>query len=204
MLRIASVYAVSLVYAVVRYIVFVPDNLKNLPAFILNKGISSAAAVCFVMAFWQQWRRGRGKFSGNEPANWFRAGVFGVVAHVPLASTLIRPEYFKEFYDGARLSMVGETIFLCGALTAGCVYLLTRGTFSPVQRWWMSLVTMSVLLNHTLFMGIARGIHIDRKHAYLPPMWMLSVMAIALGIAYLLMSRPAAPEENVVASRPGA
>lgn len=202
MLRIASVYAVSLIYSVVRYIVFVPENLKNLPAFILNKGISSAAAVCFVIAFWQQWRRLRGRIAGNEPANWFRAGVFGVVAHVPLASTIIRPEYFKEFYDGARLSMIGETIFLCGALAAACVYLLTRGSYSAIHRWWLSLVTMGVLLNHTLFMGIARGIHIDRKHAYLPPMWMLSVIAIALGIAYLLMSKPAASAGNAVAGRP--
>ena len=201
MLRIASVYAVSLVYAVVRYVVFVPENLRNLPAFTLNKGISTAAAVCFVMAFWQQWRRMRGRIAGNDPANWFRAGVCGVVAHVPLASTIIRPEYFKEFYDGARLSMVGETIFLFGALTAAGVYLLTRGSFTVVQRWWLSLVTMGVLLNHTLFMGIARGIRIDHKHAYLPPMWMLSVIAIALGIAYLLMSRPAASADGVVTGK---
>jgi hypothetical protein len=189
--RIASVYIGAMIYAVVRYIVFAPENLQNLPAFVLNKAISMAAALCFVLAFWQQWRRLRGRVSGNEPSSWFRAGLFGVVSHIPLASTIIRPEYFKEFYDGARLSMNGEAIFLFGALTAGSVYLLTRPSWSPVHRWWLSLATMFLLLNHTLFMGIARGIHFTREHAYLPPMWMISVVAVVLGIAYLLMSRPA-------------
>jgi hypothetical protein len=170
--------------------VFDPKNLENLPIFVINKGLSMAAAICFVLAFWQQWRRLRGKLAGNEPALWFRAGVLGVVVHVPMSLAILEKSYFKEFFLGEKLSMNGEAIFLFGALTAGGVYLITRMNWAASHRWWLSLATMFVLLNHTLFMGIARGINIKASHAYLPPMWMLSVVAVAFGILYLLMSRP--------------
>lgn len=202
MLRICLLFATAMIYSVVRYVVFDPKNLENLPVFVLNKGISMAAAFCFVFAFWQQWRRQRGKASGNEPALWFRAGVCGVVMHIPLALSILDKSYFKEFYLGDKLSMNGEAIFLFGALTAGGIYLLTRANWTPLHRWWLSLTTMIVLLNHALFMGIARGVNIKASHAYLPPMWMISVVGVTCGLLYLLMSRPAVAAAAITAKSP--
>jgi hypothetical protein len=54
------------------------------------------------------------------------------------------------------------------------------------------VATITVLFSHTLCMGIARGLNITAKHAYLPPMWLLSLIGIALGAAFLLLSRPQA------------
>ena len=127
-----------------------------------------------------------------EPAAWFRAGVFGAFVHVPMSLAILRPGYFKEFFVGERLSFTGESVFLFGALTAGGIYLLGRSQWTPRQRWWLSLATVAALFSHTLCMGIARGIHINRTHSYLPPMWMLGLLGIAFGAAFLLMSKPAA------------
>lgn len=192
MIRYVSLYAICALYSVVRYVVFDPKNLQNLPVFVLNKGISMAAALCFAIAFWTQWRKREN--GGMSPVGWFRAGVFGVVAHIPMSLAILRPSYFKEFFSGERLSLNGETVFLFGALAAGGIYLLTRMNWTPMQRWQLSLATMSVLFLHALSMGIARGLNINAKHAYLPPMWLLSVIGVALGIGFLLLSRPAKEE----------
>lgn len=88
------------------------------------------------------------------------------------------------------MSFNGEMVFLFGALTAGGIYLLTRTHWTALHRWWLSLGTMLTLFTHTLCMGIARGVNINRTHAYLPPMWLLSLIGIALGVAFLLMNRP--------------
>jgi hypothetical protein len=186
-------YGLALVYAVVRYGVFAPQNLENLPAFILNKGISMAAAFCFVLAFREQCRRERDQRCGLEPASWFRAGLFGVWAHVPLSLALLQPAYFREFYAGERLSFNGETIFLFGALAVGSIYLLSRPGLTPRRRWWGSLATLLLVATHVSFMGLARGLNINRSHAWLPPMWLLSLVGLALGIAYLLRTRPGLP-----------
>ena len=197
LLKIVLLYGVSMGYSAVRYIVFAPQNLEHLPVFVLNKGISMAAALCFAMAFWVQWRRLRGAIDGGmggiEPATWFRAGVVGVFAHIPMSLAILRPAYFKEFFLGERFSFTGEAVFLFGAATAGGIYLLSRTTWSQRDRWWLSLATLATLLAHTLCMGIARGLNINRSHAYLPPMWLLSLIGIALGMIFLLMSRPRTP-----------
>jgi hypothetical protein len=191
MRNILVLYLAVAAYAVIRYVAFAPQNLANLPVFILNKGVSMAAALCFALAFWQQWRRQRGRIGGNEPATWFRAGVFGAFAHVPMSLAILRPAYFKEFFAGERLSFNGELVFLFGALTAGAIYLVTRTHWSPRDRWWLSTLAMALLFTHTLCMGIARGVHLNKTHAYLPPMWMLSLVGVAMGAAFLIMAYPA-------------
>jgi hypothetical protein len=188
--KIVLLYALAMGYSAVRYVVFMPDNRENLPVFVLNKGIAMAAALCFALAFWQQWRRQRGATQGISSVAWFRAGIFGAFAHVPMSLAVLRPVYFKEFFLGDRLSFKGEAVVLFGALAAGGFYLLTRSTWTELQRWWLSLATVAVLLTHTLSMGAARGLHIDPNHAYLPPMWLLSLFGIALGAGFLVLNRP--------------
>jgi hypothetical protein len=189
MLRIVLLYGVAMGYSTVRYVVFAPVNLENLPVFVFNKGISMAAAFCFALAFWEQWRGQRGGGAHQDSAAWFRAGIFGAFAHVPMSLAILRPSYFKEFFIDDRLSFNGEAVFLFGAMTVGGIYLLSRTGWTASQRWWLSLATMAVLFAHTLSMGIARGLNINRTHAYLPPMWLLSLVGITLGLAFLWAGR---------------
>jgi hypothetical protein len=206
MAKIVLLYAVAMVYATVRYVVFAPANLEHLPVFVLNKGMAMAAAFCFALAFWRQWRQQRGSPEGIEPAMWFRAGIFGVFAHVPMSLAILHPGYFKEFFAGDRLSFNGEAVFLFGALATGGIYLLSRTSWTALQRWWLSLATIAVLFSHTLCMGIARGLNINQSHAYLPPMWLLSLVGITLGAGFLLLSPPrrltaSTPEEGTRPTR---
>lgn len=197
MRTIAILFAACIAYAFVRYVAFAPANLPHVPVFVVNKGVSMAAALCFALAFWQQWRRVRGAAGGVEPVAWFRAGLFGAVAHVPMSLAILRPGYFKEFFladpaAGGRMTFNGEAVLLFGALTAGGLYLLARQQWTPAHRWWLSVGTVAALLAHTLCMGIARGLNINASHGYLPPMWLLSLIGTALGGAFLLRSRPPA------------
>jgi hypothetical protein len=196
---VVGLYGFLLVYAVVRYVVFTPKNLENVPVFVVNKCVAMAAALCFVMAFYQQLRRQRRPESAGDSALWFRAGVFGAIWHIPMALTVLRPGYFKEFFapaidgvESGRLSLAGEVVFCFGGLAAGMLYLLTRQQWSPMQRWWMSLGAMLVLMVHVLAMGYCRGLNINASHGYLPPMWLLSAAGVLVGVVVLVMSRPRA------------
>ena len=60
MRAILILYFIAVAYSCVRYLAFAPQNLGNLPIFVLNKGISMAAAFCFALAFWAQLRERRG------------------------------------------------------------------------------------------------------------------------------------------------
>jgi hypothetical protein len=195
---IVALFTGSVIYSAVRYVAFAPRNLENLPVFVVNKGVSMAAALCFVAAFVQQYRRQRGAVVGVEPSAWFRAGVFGAIWHIPMALAVLRPAYFKEFFapaaEGAaasgRMTFMGELVFCFGALAAGAVYLLTRQQWTPLQRWWLSLAAVLMLQTHVLAMGYCRGLNINASHAYMPPMWLLSAVGIFIGLVVLLCSRP--------------
>lgn len=190
LVQCAALYLLCALYALLRYVAFMPENRANLPVFVLNKAVAMGAALCFVLAFWLQWRRRLGRAQGQDPALWFRAGLAGVVVHIPMALTILSPAYFEEFFAGDRFSFNGEAVVMFGAFAAAGVFLLTRPAWSPDQRWALSLATMGLLLGHTLAMGLARGLNVTRSHGYLPPMWLLSLLGIALGLGFVLMSRP--------------
>jgi hypothetical protein len=208
MRTIIALYIVSLIYSSIRYVVFAPKNLENFPVFVINKGWSMAAALCFMAGFIQALRKMRGKTIGIDPGLWFRAGVFGAIVHIPISLAILRPGYFREFFvktevggvegvgavmvvaENARLSFGGEMVFLFGGLTAGLLYLLMRPANTPMLRWALSLLAMSTLMTHVLAMGYCRGLNINADHAYLPPMWLLSAIGVAVALAVVMMSRP--------------
>ncbi len=189
---IAILYILSLVYSTIRYVAFAPENAANLPVFVVNKAVSMSAALCFSVAFLAQRRAARGSTPAVPARAWFRAGIFGVAMHVPMSLSILEPSYFPDFFqkESGRMSFSGEAILLFGALTAGGIYLLTRTDWTRRVRWGLSLATMAVLFTHTLVMGISRGLNMTAKHGYLPPMWLLSLVGIALGLAFVLADRP--------------
>lgn len=187
---IVILYILGIAYSIIRYVAFAPQNLEHLPVFIVNKGVSMSAALCFAVAFFQQLRRMRGATIVSEPAWWFRAGIFGAIVHIPISLAILRPEYFKEFFLEGRLSFAGEMVFLFGGLTAGLIFLLHRPTMAAMTRWWLSLGAMLTLLTHVLAMGYCRGLNINISHAYMPPMWLLSAIGVAAAVGILLFSRP--------------
>lgn len=195
MWSIAFVFLASLIYAVVRYVAFAPKNLENLPVFVMNKGISTAAVICLMAAFILHWRQQRRGGKGADPGSWFRAGLAAAVSHIPLSLTILKPDYFPEFFGPkGRLHFGGEMVFLCGGLAAACFYLVSRPALTLQRRWLWSLAAMLVLFGHVLSMGLCRGLNINASHAYLPPMWLLSLLAIAVGLGMLLLAgRPAEP-----------
>lgn len=194
---VVALYAASVVYAVIRYVAFAPKNAGNIPVFIVNKAVAMAAVLCMALGFLAALRRMRGRAAGTDPATWFRAGVFGAVWHVPMSLAILDPAYFKEFFaapaDPAappRLSTAGELVFMFGGLAAATVFLLLRPQWTPRERWRLSLAASAVLLCHVLSMGWCRGVNMTASHAYLPPMWLLSAIGIALGGWWLVRSRP--------------
>lgn len=196
--RIAGLYVASIAYSAIRYVVFAPQNLESLPVFVVNKGVSMAAALSFAMGFLASLRLARGGSPRVSPGDWFRAGAFGAIWHIPMSLAILEPAYFKEFFRpieaaaeglpaiAPRMSFEGELVFMFGGLAAALVFLLMRPQWTSATRRRISIVAMLALLAHVLAMGWCRGLNINAKHAYLPPMWLLSVIGVAIGIWWLL------------------
>lgn len=190
-------YSSALIYALIRYVVFAPKNLENVPVFIINKGVSMAAALCFSIAFFLKYRDSNRdcdvaevNVGSDRAALWYRAGTMGAIAHIPLSLSILQPSYFPEFFRGERFHVFGETVILLGSLSAVWLYSLAQQRISSHARWILSVVFLLTLSGHVMAMGWCRGIHLNAQHAYLPPMWLLSLFGLIWGLAYCWKVRP--------------
>lgn len=174
--------ASSIVYALVRYVLLMPKYLDHIPSFILNKAVGMAASFFLVYACWCKCRN-----EVEKVGIYFRATMFSVVMHVPLSLNLLRPGYFPEFFakDGTMLKFWGEAVVLCGAISLALLWQSSREKLSILGQQKLGLGLLAALFCHVGSMGICRGIVIDVKHAFLPPMWLLSLIAIAIGFFVL-------------------
>jgi hypothetical protein len=174
--------AASLIYAVVRYVLFSPKYAENIPSFISNKAIGMAAAFYLVAAYHSKCRGFHLKATVI-----FKAAMIAVVIHVPTSLSLVRPGYFPDFFvdDGSTMKFWAEMVVLCGGISLALLWITSQQRLwgSPQAKLGIQLLC-SVFL-HVGSMGICRGLNITAKHAYLPPMWLLSLLGIALGIVIL-------------------
>lgn len=168
----------SVIYAVVRYVVFVPKYVDHIPSFILNKAVGMAASFFLVWAFWSKFR---GKLENADA--YFRATFIAVVIHIPLSLVLLKPGYFPEFFlDDGMLKFWGEMVILCGGLSLALLWQNNRARLPLLSKQKLAIALLSALFCHVGSMGICRGVNISAKHAYLPPMWLLSLIGIGVGL----------------------
>ena len=177
----------SVIYAVVRYVAFTPKYADHIPGFIFNKAVGMAASLFLVCAFWSKCR------GWIENANtYFRATFVAVVIHIPLSLVLLNPGYFPEFFvnDGSTLKFWGEMVILCGALGLALLWQNNRARLSLPSQQKLEIALLAVLFCHVGSMGICRGVNISAKHAYLPPMWLLSLVGISVGLWVVRTGNP--------------
>lgn len=183
-IRTACVIGVSsLIYSVVRYVAFSPKYAENIPSFISNKAIGMAAAFFLVAAYISKCR-GR----HVKAAMLFKAAMIAVLIHVPASLALIRPGYFPDFFvaNGATMKFWAEMVVLCGGISLALLWKSSQERLWGNPQLKMALMLLAAVFLHVGSMGICRGLNITAKHAYLPPMWLLSLLGVLMGVIYLV------------------
>lgn len=179
MRNISLIVFLSIIYSVVRYVAFTPEKWEQIPVFIANKGVSMAGAITLVLAILSRYR---GNF--EQASLYFRFTIFAILIHVPMSLVVLSPGYFPEFFtaNGTKLKFFGELVFMFGALALGLMWLLAQGKLADRTRTIVGVTLIVILLGHVGSMGLCRGLNINAKHAYLPPMWLLSLVALLIGM----------------------
>lgn len=171
---IGGIILLSILYSVLRYVLFDPKNVSNIPVFVTNKGLSMAAVFCLLGAVL------RLKRSPDSAAKYAAAAGFLILIHIPMSLVLLRPGYFPEFFTtlGDRMTSIGELIVMAGAIGAAIFSKIRFREIGCPKSARILICLFTLLLLHLVAMGLSRGIVIDAKHAYLPPMWLLSILAV--------------------------
>lgn len=201
---IAVTMVFGLLYAVLRYHVAGPVPWKDLPFFILNKGISLSAFILLTLNF------GLGPLSNlgiKVPEGWLGArkalgmtGFLLVLIHALMSFMLFTPAVYAQFFaaDGtltltAGLSMLGGVL----AFVVLWAYNLSFQTFLREDQAFIRFITSrnfllaAMILGgvHLLFMGYEGWLRPQGWYGGLPPISLVAFACFAIGYAVNVFGR---------------
>jgi DMSO/TMAO reductase YedYZ heme-binding membrane subunit len=201
---IAIIMIFGLGYAILRYHIVGPVPWKDLPFFILNKGISLSAFILLTCNF------GFGPLNNlgvRVPEGWLNArkamgmtGFLLVLIHALMSFMLFSPSAYGKFFetDGtltllAGLSMLGGVL----AFVVLWAYNLSFQTFLREDQAFIRFITsrkflmFALLLGavHLFFMGYEGWLKPAGWHGGLPPISLVAFVFFATGYVVNLFGR---------------
>lgn len=201
---IAAALVFGIGYAVLRYHIAGPVPWKDLPFFILNKGLSLSAFLLLVANF------SLGPINNlglPVPTSWLNArkalgmtGFLLVLLHALMSFMLFTPAVYAKFFDAAgTLTLMAGLSMLAGVLAFAVLwaYNLSFQTHLREDQRFINFITSRGFLlfalvlggAHLLFMGYEGWFKPAGWHGGLPPISLVAFTAFVLGYAANLLGR---------------
>ena len=111
---VGVIFSVCMIYSFIRYITLGPEDMSQVPLFVMNKALSWAGLA----------KIGLSRLLGHAAAR-KQAGLIGALMiglHVVMSMLILKPEYLEKFFDpmnGMKLTGAGEASMLAGVLGLG-------------------------------------------------------------------------------------
>jgi DMSO/TMAO reductase YedYZ heme-binding membrane subunit len=186
----------SIAYAVLRYHILGPVPWKDLPFFILNKGLSLAAFVLLTLNF------SLGPLNNlgfPVPKGWLLArkalgmsGFLLVLIHALMSFLLFRPSVYHQFF-GANdtLNLVGGLSMLAGVLAFVILwgYNLSFQTFLREDHAFIAFITSRRFMLFALVLGGLHLFFMGYQGWFLPPISLVAFTIFAIGYGINLLGR---------------
>ena len=201
---IAVTMSLAIAYAILRYHILGDVPWKDLPFFILNKGLALGAFALVTLNF----SLGPAKNIGLPiPSGWLNArkslgmsGFLFVLVHSFIAFMLFSPaSYGKMFVDNGTLTGAAGISMLAGVLSfVGLwAYNLSFQTFLREDKAFIAAITSRKFLMwalavggvHLFFMGYSGWIQPKAWHGGLPPISLIAFVMFVAGYVLNLFGR---------------
>ena len=201
---ITAVILFSIGYAIVRYHLAGDVPWKDLPFFVLNKGISLAAFVLVTCNF------SFGPLNNlgfKIPVGWLDArkalgmtGFLLALVHALMSFMLFSPAVYKQFFESdGTLTLLGGISMLCGiaAFVVLWAYNMSFQTHLREDKAFIQYITSrrfllwAMLLGaaHLVFMGYEGWLNPSGWHGGMPPVSLVAIAVFVVGYAANLLGR---------------
>lgn len=186
----------SMSYAVTRYQIFGPVPWKELPLFILNKGISLSAFILLTLNFSLSPLNNLGiKVSENWLNSRKAIGIssfFLLAIHVLISFLLFQPAIYGKFFEtNGTLTLFANLSMLGGVLAFAALWIYYLSFQSPVNedndrasfitsRKFLLLV-MLLGGTHLFFMGYEGWLNPSSWYGKMPPISLVAFIFLVVG-----------------------
>ena len=194
----------SIGYAVARYNIFGDVPWKDIPIYILNKGISLASIVLLVVSFSLGPLKDLGITISDRLLGARKVmGIVGlvyVVVHVLMSMSIFNGSYYPNFFlENTRLSLSGGLCLLAGIISfvsLGIYYFSLKENLKRAYRIveilskkTIIIATLFFLGVHLFFVGYTGWVAVNDWYGGLPPISLLSFTIFFLGFLINLFGR---------------
>ena len=195
---------ISICYSVLRYNILGDVMWKDLPFYVLNKGIALSSLVLLIFNFSLGPLQNIG-VRINE--NWLNSrrsmGIVGFLfafVHIFMSISILNPNYYSVFFiDDGTLSIRGGLSLLGGVLSFVFLWVYNI-SFKPLLKQDKKIVTIvtsrrflvyGMLFTgiHLFFMGYLGWTTIDKWQGGLPPISLISFIVFFVGFLINLRGR---------------
>ncbi len=193
---IALTLIFSMSYAIVRYQIFGPVPWKELPLFILNKGISLSAFILLTLNFSLSPLNNLGiKVSENWLNSRKIIGIssfFLLVIHVLISFLLFQPAIYGKFFEANGTLTLFASISMLGGILAFAALWIYHQSFQSLasedNEWTPFITSRKFLLlimllgaTHLFFMGYEGWLNPSSWHGKMPPISLVAFVFLVIG-----------------------
>ena len=194
---VGRIFAVCLIYSILRYITLGPEDLSQLPLYVMNKALSWAGLATLGLS------RLLGQAAARKQAGLIGALMIGL--HVVMSMLILKPEYLRKFFDsmnGMKLTGAGEASMLAGVLGLGFICWLLWATAEQADSQkttngggsllpWLGRAVLICGALHVALMGWSVWFEPEKwaNYGHLPPITLLSFLT---AVIFLLLRRSSA------------
>lgn len=195
---------VSIGYAVLRYNIAGEVPWKDVPIYVLNKGISLASFFLLVLSFSIGPLKNLGapisdKFLGARKSLGL-AGLMLVFVHFVLSITILNPLYYDVFFEENGTLALQGGLSLFGGVMGLVLLWIYNFTFkenfikaSPIIKTLTSKKIISIIFLfvgvHLFFMGYSGWTTLHKWQAGLPPISLLAFAIFCIGFFLNIIGR---------------
>ena len=185
------IFSVCLIYSFIRYITLGPEDVSQLPLYVMNKALSWAGLATI----------GLSRLLGHAAAR-KQAGLIGALMiglHVVMSMLILKPEYLDKFFDpmnGMKLTGAGEASMLAGVLGLGFLSWLLWATAAQANGSsdsngngsllpWVGRAVLICGALHVALMGWDIWFAPEKwaNYGHLPPITLLSFVTAVVFLA---------------------
>ena len=185
------IFSVCLIYSFIRYITLGPEDVSQLPLYVMNKALSWAGLATI----------GLSRLLGHAAAR-KQAGLIGALMiglHVVMSLLVLKPEYLRKFFDsmnGMKLTGAGEASMLAGVLGLGFLSWLLWATAAQANGSsdsngngsllpWVGRAVLICGALHVALMGWDIWFAPEKwaNYGHLPPITLLSFVTAVVFLA---------------------
>ena len=188
---VGVIFSVCLIYSFIRYITLGPEDVSQLPLYVMNKALSWAGLATI----------GLSRLLGHAAAR-KQAGLIGALMiglHVVMSLLVLKPEYLRKFFDsmnGMKLTGAGEASMLAGVLGLGFLAWLLWATAAQANGSsdsngngsllpWVGRAVLICGALHVALMGWDIWFALEKwaNYGHLPPITLLSFVTAVVFLA---------------------